>query len=639
MSKQIPLPPFKAFLASNIPSVYDNTLSYYDELTKLIGYIETVILPAINETAGEVDGIKKGLEDLKSYVVHYFDNLDVQTEINNKLDAMAEDGTLAEIINQEIFDELNQKINNLEEISGEFPNFYVAPFFQGDLYGVSQHNVKFYTSLDGVNFTEFNKNADVNTGASNWLRDASLQWDAKNHRFIMSSLGYTDEYDALIYTSEDFVHWTEHKINLGYMVEHSSLHRWAPDLFIDTDGTIYLSLSVERTRVDSTYYFDQVLFKCTDDTNLTFTRVGTIILADTSSTASYIDGSFAKLNNVYYFIVKDEKTATTELYSTNSIESIASYARINNQMNFPGLSLEGGCICVSDDVVNVYAEDHANYHGYALMQTKKADFPTNYDNKAVFLQSLHYNTSDTNTGKYDARHGNVIYITDPEAKKIILNNTDISFTNTNALVLKNEYIDFYSYFGTSPSTVTVYPNVTYGLGTIAGDITIDNLINPYCQENIKFADSNQYGNIKINKINGVTRNINYQRRTNKFGDGITIMDFVGANGGRFRETQHYASLSNFTNAGADVTVTAVSGSEFNGVVTINFTITVNNTSSGEILIGTFDEVFRPYATILASHKDMDKGIYINREGKLYGNFTGVSANTTIACSATFGCVN
>lgn len=96
----ITLPPFKSFLASNIPSVYDNTLSYYDELTKLIAYLEQQVVPAVNETAGQVDGIKKGLEDLKSYVDHYFDNLDVQEEINNKLDEMAEGGELAGIIAQ-----------------------------------------------------------------------------------------------------------------------------------------------------------------------------------------------------------------------------------------------------------------------------------------------------------------------------------------------------------------------------------------------------------------------------------------------------------------------------------------------------------------------------------------------------------
>lgn len=100
MSNPIPLPPFKAFLASNIPSVYDNTLSYYDELTKLIAYIEQVLLPAVEQTAGEVDGIKDGLIELKKYVDEYFDNLDVQEEINNKLDDMATSGQLATIIDQ-----------------------------------------------------------------------------------------------------------------------------------------------------------------------------------------------------------------------------------------------------------------------------------------------------------------------------------------------------------------------------------------------------------------------------------------------------------------------------------------------------------------------------------------------------------
>ena len=87
----ITLPPFKAFLASNIPSVYDNTLSYYDELTKLIAYLEQQVVPAVNENTA-------GLKALKDYVENYFKHLDVQDEINNKLDEMAESGELAEIV-------------------------------------------------------------------------------------------------------------------------------------------------------------------------------------------------------------------------------------------------------------------------------------------------------------------------------------------------------------------------------------------------------------------------------------------------------------------------------------------------------------------------------------------------------------
>jgi len=96
----VPLPPFKAFLASNIPSVYDNTLSYYDELTKLIGYIENVIIPAIDKNTTDITVLEAKMTELKKYVDEYFDNLDVQDEINNKLDAMAESGQLADIIAQ-----------------------------------------------------------------------------------------------------------------------------------------------------------------------------------------------------------------------------------------------------------------------------------------------------------------------------------------------------------------------------------------------------------------------------------------------------------------------------------------------------------------------------------------------------------
>ena len=50
---------------------------------------------SVNETVSEY--IEK-FTQLKDFVEDYFDNLDVQEEINNKLDAMVEDGTLQEII-------------------------------------------------------------------------------------------------------------------------------------------------------------------------------------------------------------------------------------------------------------------------------------------------------------------------------------------------------------------------------------------------------------------------------------------------------------------------------------------------------------------------------------------------------------
>ena len=89
----VPMPPFLGWLASNIPAVYDNTMSYYEELTSLIKYLQDSVVPALNADS-------EAITVLSNFVEHYFDNLDVQEEINNKLDQMAEDGTLQEIIGE-----------------------------------------------------------------------------------------------------------------------------------------------------------------------------------------------------------------------------------------------------------------------------------------------------------------------------------------------------------------------------------------------------------------------------------------------------------------------------------------------------------------------------------------------------------
>lgn len=91
---KIALPPFSAWLASNIPAVYDNTMSYYEELTSLIKYLETVVLPAVNTNGQAVAELQELYNQLKEYVENYFSSVDFQELVNNKLDEMATDGTL-----------------------------------------------------------------------------------------------------------------------------------------------------------------------------------------------------------------------------------------------------------------------------------------------------------------------------------------------------------------------------------------------------------------------------------------------------------------------------------------------------------------------------------------------------------------
>ena len=96
------IPPFKKFCMTigELPSSYTETMTYYEMLLWFTNYIGNTLIPAINNNGEAVTELQEKYVELKNYVDTYFDNLDVQEEINNKLDDMAEQGELAEIIAQ-----------------------------------------------------------------------------------------------------------------------------------------------------------------------------------------------------------------------------------------------------------------------------------------------------------------------------------------------------------------------------------------------------------------------------------------------------------------------------------------------------------------------------------------------------------
>ena len=96
------LKPFTRFCCTigNLPTSYMESLTYEEQLIWLCNYLENVVIPTVNNNAEAVKELQDLYVVLKDYVDNYFKNLDVQEEINNKLDAMAQDGTLTEIIAQ-----------------------------------------------------------------------------------------------------------------------------------------------------------------------------------------------------------------------------------------------------------------------------------------------------------------------------------------------------------------------------------------------------------------------------------------------------------------------------------------------------------------------------------------------------------
>lgn len=83
-----------------LPTSYLMSMTYEEQLVWLCNYITKTLIPAINTDVEAVQELQQLYIDLQNYVNNYFDNLDVQEEINNKLDAMVESGQLADIIAQ-----------------------------------------------------------------------------------------------------------------------------------------------------------------------------------------------------------------------------------------------------------------------------------------------------------------------------------------------------------------------------------------------------------------------------------------------------------------------------------------------------------------------------------------------------------
>ena len=129
------LTPFKWFVLQNFPFIEAD----FDAITNWQLFCK--LGEKINELIKSMNLTGEQVETLTDFVNNYFNNLDVQEEINNKLDEMVKDGTLAQIINNELLAEINQQvsknttdINSIIEEQTRIKNN--ATIMVGDSYGV-----------------------------------------------------------------------------------------------------------------------------------------------------------------------------------------------------------------------------------------------------------------------------------------------------------------------------------------------------------------------------------------------------------------------------------------------------------------------------------------------------------------------
>lgn len=181
------LSPFKWFVLENFPflEIDFDAITEWQLFCKLGKKLNTII--------DNVNILGTQVESLTDFVSNYFDNLDVQEEINNKLNEMAEDGTLQEIITSYLnvngilaFNTVNDMKNATNLINGSF----VKTFGKNNLNdGLGRfYKIREITNtdvIDNINIIPINTN---NTLVAELINEDN---NIKNKRFLIIGDSYS----------------------------------------------------------------------------------------------------------------------------------------------------------------------------------------------------------------------------------------------------------------------------------------------------------------------------------------------------------------------------------------------------------------------------------------------------------------
>ena len=179
------LSPFKWFVLENFPFIEADfdALTEYQLFCKLGKEINKII-DSQNIVGEQAENLTNAFNNLKNYVDNYFDNLDVQDEINNKLNEMAESGKLAEIINQEIFGELNNRVlqntNKITTLNNQVQNIQATVTTKMVVFGDSW--------------------SDLSVPESVWSTYAASQLRLNLHNYARNGAGFVMPTNNLIET-------------------------------------------------------------------------------------------------------------------------------------------------------------------------------------------------------------------------------------------------------------------------------------------------------------------------------------------------------------------------------------------------------------------------------------------------------
>ena len=311
--------------------------------------------------------LNDAFNDLRNYVQNYFKNLDVQDEINKKLDEMAKNGTLANLFNKYAL-----ILNNTDV-------FPLAMF--GISFYLPERNSLLVYSNDGENFDVMCELTDISAKSGNavlWYNNGV--W----YKFDYSDAGTKSPNTSLKYsTSKDLLNWSNKYYKLPFEYESEFTN---PNSIFMHNNKLYYCFCAENPNVAiknplgfgfSNYVVE--ILKFNTDMSITF---GTPIELNISETQCVIDAFIGEANNTLYMLYRNDVTDGllywVELNSDFSLKNKASilsgfnsfdkkfeapsFIHVNNKFyvyadNFGSNPIKtpggGVCVCVGEDFNNL----------------------------------------------------------------------------------------------------------------------------------------------------------------------------------------------------------------------------------------------------------------------------------------------
>lgn len=147
-----------------IPSSYKQSLTYEEQIMAIGNYLEEIVFPAINNNAEALVELQNLFIELKNYVENYFDNLDIQQEVDNKIEELLQSGQLDEIITSYLelngilaFNTVNDLKNATNIINGSFTRtFGKVNYNDGEGAYYKIRNITSADVIDGINIISLN---------------------------------------------------------------------------------------------------------------------------------------------------------------------------------------------------------------------------------------------------------------------------------------------------------------------------------------------------------------------------------------------------------------------------------------------------------------------------------------------------